>query len=119
MEAGMDRREFSRLVAGTAASALVNGSAFAFETTASTDIAPIDPKASDLYKRSFVLDCNSSPPGSDTLPLAQSDLDMARNCGVSVVKLSLGGINSNFNDTIKQIADVHQLIEVHPAYFMQ
>jgi membrane dipeptidase len=114
----MNRREFSVLMAGTAAATLMRSSIFAQETASNTP--SISPAATELYRRSFILDCNSAPPLDDgKLPLPQSDLDLARNSGVNVVKLSLGGINEDFAATVEEIALVQRMIEVHPAYFMQ
>jgi membrane dipeptidase len=42
---------------------------------------------------------------------------MVRDSGVDVVKWSLGG--ADFAETVKDIAYVQQMIEVHSAYFMQ
>jgi membrane dipeptidase len=81
--------------------------------------AGVSAAARDLYARALVLDCNSSPPFADRLPLAQADLDLARGSGINVIKLSLGGINSDFARTVGQIAQVQQLIETHPDYFTQ
>jgi membrane dipeptidase len=107
----MNRREFSAaLGAAAAASALAQ--------SVSTD-NKISPAAHALYTRALILDANCAPPLEDSLPLPQADLDMARASGVNVLKLSLGGINSNFADTIAELAQMQQLIEVHPAYFMQ
>ena len=73
-----------------------------------------------MYSRALILDCNSGPPWEDNAPpLPQSDLDLVRNSGVNVVKLSLGGINEDFAATVAEIAGVQQLIELQPAYFMQ
>jgi hypothetical protein len=47
--------------------------------------------ARSLYARSLILDCNSSPPLPERLPLSQADLDLARGSGIAVIKLSLGG----------------------------
>ena len=112
----MHRREFSRIMAGTIAAAALRPSSFA----ESVDSAPApSARATDLYRRSLILDCNSAPPDFDNLPVPQATLDMARNSGVNVVKLSLGGINADFEQTIAEIGYFSQLIEVHPAYFMQ
>ncbi len=51
--------------------------------------------------------------------MPQSDLDMVRDSGLDVVKWSIGGINADFAETVKDIAYVQQMIEVHPAYFTQ
>ncbi len=111
----MNRREFSQTLAGVAGTVGLAG--WARPTAAAP--AGVSAEAHALYERAFILDCNSGPPGADHLPLPQSALDMARVSGIDVIKLSLGGINSDFAATIDEIATVQQLIEVHPEYFMQ
>jgi membrane dipeptidase len=113
----MNRREFSSIMAGAAGSALLGSKLFA--QGSSGDVA-VSPEAAELYRRALVLDCNSAPPGlTGELQIAQADLDMARGCGVSVIKCSLGGINSDFAATVEEIAFFQRMIEVHPAYFLQ
>jgi len=112
----MNRREFSMLMAGAAASTLVPSVLLADE---SANHPAISSAAADLYARALVLDANCAPPLEDKLPLPQSDLDLARNSGVNVLKLTLGGINQDFAATVSDIAFIQQLIEIHPAYFMQ
>ena len=113
----MNRREFSALVAGASITALLRSVVVAEQSERD---AAVSPAAAELYRRALVLDCNSGPPGDPTkLPLPQSDLDMARNCGVNIVKLSLGGINADFAATVEEIALLDRLMEVHPSYFMQ
>lgn len=113
----MNRRDFSVLIASAAASTLVPTSLFAEEPASNSAISPA---AKELYSRALILDCNSGPPWEDNAPpLPQSDLDLVRNSGVNVVKLSLGGINEDFAATVAEIAGVQQLIELQPAYFMQ
>ena len=108
----MDRRQFSISLALTAALAPLAGRA------ASEDPA-VSPQARALYQRSLVLDCNSAPPTRDSLPLPAADLELVRGSGVTALKWSLGGINSNFADTMGEISQVQQLVEVHPDYFLQ
>lgn len=113
----MNRREFSLLMTSTAASTLIPTSLFPGEAASTSAISPA---AKDLYARALILDCNSGPPWEDNAPpLPQSDLDLVRNSGVNVVKLSLGGINEDFVATVAEIAGIRQLIELQPAYFMQ
>ncbi|MBS0578837.1 MAG: membrane dipeptidase [Proteobacteria bacterium] len=76
-------------------------------------------RARALYNEALVLDCNSGPPMSDSLPLSAADLELVRGSGVTALKWSLGGINSGFRDTVAEIALVQRLIEVHPDYFLQ
>lgn len=77
--------------------------------------------AAGLYRRALVLDCNLAPgPGlGDTLPLAQTDIDLIRSAGLTAIKSSIGGFNNGFEDTLAEIAFYQQLIEVHPDLFMQ
>ena len=110
----MNRREFSGSLL------LASGAWFAPGATLAEPVpAKVSPQAQALYRRALILDCNSAPPLPERLPMAQADLDLVRNSGVNVVKLSLGGINANFADTVTEIAQVLRLIEVHPQYFTQ
>jgi membrane dipeptidase len=114
----MNRREFSWIVAGAAVSAALPPSLLAQQP--SSNNFSVSVPAAELYRRALVLDCNSGPPWEEGhLPLPQADLDVVRNSGIDVVKWSIGGINADFAETVKQIAYIHQMIEVHPAYFMQ
>lgn len=110
----MNRREFSSLMVSAAAGMLLRSATFAQETNG------LSQAAADLYQRALVLDCNSGPAGSTgDLPIAQSALDMMRSSGVSVIKLTMGGINSGFSDTVEEIAYFQRMIEVHPSHFLQ
>jgi len=111
----MNRREFSAVLGGAAVAAAFSPLASA----AAGDTGGVSDQARELYARALILDCNSAPPLADQLPLPQADLDLARGSGVNVVKLSLGGINSDFAHTVSEIGSVQQLIEVHPDYFTQ
>ena len=112
----MNRRE----VAGTLAGAALLGGLQPFVRASGApgaDAAAVSDGARSLYNRSLTLDCNSSPPLPDRLPMSQSDLDLVRGSGIDVIKLSLGGINDDFAHTVGTIAQVQQLIEVHGDYF--
>jgi membrane dipeptidase len=77
-------------------------------------------QAAELYNRALILDCNSGPPfQGGSLPLPQSDLDIVRESGINVVKWTLGGINADFAEAVKEIALVNQMIEAHPSSFTQ
>ena len=110
----MNRREFSALLGGAVVSAVAAPTAGAAEF--GTGISGL---ARQLYSRALILDANSGPPFEGHLPLPQSDLDLVRASGINVIKLSLGSINSDFAVTVGEIAQVQQLIEVHPGYFTQ
>jgi membrane dipeptidase len=81
------------------------------------DALGVEDAAHSLYARALVLDCNSAPPLPERLPLSQADLDLVRGSGIDVIKLSLGGIKDDFAQTVASIAQVQQLIELHPDYF--
>ena len=103
------------LLAGAAASALVPASILAEES-----ITGISSEAKAVYARSLVLDANCAPPLNDgNLPFPQSQLDLARNSGVNVVKLTMGGDNSDFVETVDFLAFVQRMCEAYPDYFMQ
>ena len=110
----MDRREFVVLTTGAAAATLLPSFAFTQDTNV------VSAAAAELYKRALVLDCNCGPAGiTGDLPLPQAALDMNRGSGVNVIKLTLGGINSSFAETVEEIAYFQRMVEVHPAYFLQ
>jgi membrane dipeptidase len=108
----MDRRQFSISLALSAALAPLTG-------RAASELPLVTDRARALYQRALVLDCNSAPPTQEKLPLPAADLQLVRGSGVTALKWSLGGINSNFADTVGEIAQVQQLIEVHPDHFLQ
>jgi membrane dipeptidase len=107
----MDRREFSISLLLAATLAPVSGRA--------AQSATVSERARALYQRSLVLDCNSAPPMQDVLPLPAADLALVRASGVTALKWSLGGINSNFEDTVTEIAQIQHLVETHPDHFLQ
>jgi membrane dipeptidase len=114
----MNRREFSSILGGTVAASLLPSPVRSQQST--NDVSTVSDPAAQLYRFALVLDCNSGPPWEGgQLPLPQVDLDMVRNCGVDVVKWPIGGINADFAETVKQIAYIDRMIEVHPANFMQ
>jgi membrane dipeptidase len=116
----VNRREFSVVAAAAAGMALASGAGAAAAQPREGQVeAAVSEQARRLYQRSLILDANSAPPLGERLPLPQADLDLVRGSGLSVIKLSLGSINSDFARTVAEIAQVEQLIEVHPAYFTQ
>src|SRR5436309_11196790 len=83
------------------------------------DYAPVSPQAHALYERAVVFDANSGPPGQETFPLPEAMLALSRDSGVTATKTTMGGINSNFQDTVDEIAWYMRAIEAHPDVFMQ
>jgi membrane dipeptidase len=108
----VNRREFSLQLAAAAAGAALAPHARAQEPA-------VGARARQLYHDALILDCNASPPWEGELPLPQSELDLSRASGVNVIKLSLGGINSDFEHTVAEIAQAQRCFEVHPTYFTQ
>ncbi len=114
----MNRREFSCIVAGAAASTILPSTVLA--QLSGSKGSSISESAAELYRRAVILDCNSFPPYEEgRLPLPQADLDLVRESGISVIKASVGGSRDDFAETVKGIAYVLRSIEVHPTYFMQ
>jgi len=111
----MNRRGFSAALGSAAAAGILAP----WMRAAAAGPAGVSAQAKALYGRALILDCNSSPPLEEHLPLPQADLDLVRSSGIDVIKLTLGGINSDFARTVADIAQVQQLIEVHPDYFTQ
>ncbi|HEX4388566.1 MAG TPA: membrane dipeptidase [Steroidobacteraceae bacterium] len=107
----MRRREFAALAGAAALGAALPRAAAAAEE--------VSARARELYQRALILDCNSAPPFNGDDPLSQSDLDLVRASGVDVVKMTLGGINEDFDATVGEIGQVLRLIERYPAYFSQ
>src|SRR5579863_576789 len=123
----MNRREFSRGLAGAATAATLSRLAGAQLPPPAPAPAPapalrepsgVSARARALYHSALILDCNSSPP-EGRLPLPQADLDAVRGSGINVIKYSLGGINDDFPTTVAAIGQVQRLIETYPAYFTQ
>jgi membrane dipeptidase len=112
------RREFAGILGGAAVLGALRAAAPAVAAAAGEAVG-VSEAAHSLYVRCLILDCNSSPPLPERLPLPQHDLDLVRGSGIDVIKLTLGGINDDFAHTVASIAQVQQLIEVHPDYFTQ
>jgi membrane dipeptidase len=112
----VNRREFAQAAFAGALFAAATREPRAATTTVRAP-AQVSEAARRLYASALILDCNSSPPLPERLPLSQADLDLVRTSGIDVIKLSLGGINGDFAHTVAEIAGVQRLIEAHPDYF--
>jgi membrane dipeptidase len=82
------------------------------------DYKPVSPEAAALYERAIVFDANSGPAGQEEFPWPGQLLDLSRKSGVTAVKLSNGGLNSNFQDTVEELAFMQRLYDEHPDVFM-
>jgi membrane dipeptidase len=110
----MDRREF---VLGSASLvALAAGGRFA-QAAAPAD--GIGRAARALHQRSIVIDGNLGPPGFDGNVAPPQVVAMLRETGVTAVKTTMGGFNSPFEDTVREIASYQAAIEANPGVFMQ
>ena len=79
----------------------------------------VSPEAHALYQKAMVFDANLAPPISDKLPFPPEMIAMVRDSGVNAVKTSLAGTDSNFEDTVAEIAFVQRMIEYYPDVFLQ
>ena len=79
----------------------------------------VSPEAHALYQKAMVFDANLAPPISDKLPFPPEMIAMVRDSGVNAVKTSLAGTDSNFEDTVAEIAFVQRMIEFYPDVFLQ
>lgn len=108
----MDRRQ---LLLSTGALAL----------TAAAPLPPVDSDsgissaARALYRRAIVFDANCGPPLQEKFPFPKDMLDVVRGSGVTAVKTSLAGTDSNFEDTMAEIAFFQRVIEQYPDVFLQ
>jgi membrane dipeptidase len=79
----------------------------------------VSAEARALYARSIVFDANCGPPLQETFPFPKAMLDVPRGSGVTGVKTSLGGTDSNFADTVGEIAFFQRAIEEYRDVFLQ
>jgi membrane dipeptidase len=107
----MNRRE---LLLSTGALALASTT-----SALAADGGGVSARARALYEKAIVFDANCSPPAQDKFPFPQAMLDTVRNSGVTAVKTSLAGTDSNFADTVEEIAFFQRIVEAHPDVFLQ
>jgi len=79
----------------------------------------ISPVAQALYQRAIMFDANLSPPFEDTFPLSKDAAEMVRTSGVTAAKTSFAGTDSNFEDTVAELAFVQRTIEGNPDLYIQ
>jgi membrane dipeptidase len=111
--AHVNRRD---VLLSTAALAL---SATAAPLRAEDSDAGVSAKARTLYEKAIVFDANCGPPLQEKFPFPKDMLDVVRNSGVTAVKTSLAGTDSNFEDTMSEIAFYQRVIEEYPDVFLQ
>jgi membrane dipeptidase len=83
--------------------------------------------ARTLHRRAIVLDANLgpptwydvSPPGWAEAQVTSDTVDTVRSSGLTAIKLTIGGFNAPFEETVAEIAAVQRLIEGRPDLFTQ
>ncbi|HEV8332978.1 MAG TPA: membrane dipeptidase [Steroidobacteraceae bacterium] len=83
--------------------------------------------ARELHRRAIVLDCNLAPPawytvtppGWDPEQVTAASVEAVRRSGLTVMKLTLGGFNAPFEETLAEVGAVQRLIEGRPDVFTQ
>jgi membrane dipeptidase len=117
----MNRRDFTLGTASVVAVAAYGGGASAAESE------PISRAARALHRRAVVLDANLAPPtwyefappGWDEAQVSSETVDTVRGSGLTAIKLSIGGFNASFEETVAEIAAVQRLIEGRGDMFTQ
>jgi Zn-dependent dipeptidase, microsomal dipeptidase homolog len=119
----MNRRDFTFDTASVLALvALGVGNARAAESEATIGRA-----ARALHRRAIVLDANLAPPawynfappGWDPEQVTAETVKTVHESGLATIKLTLGGFNAPFEETLAEIAAVQRLIEARPDVFTQ
>jgi membrane dipeptidase len=119
----MNRRDFGVAAAALAAVAAFGGS----EAKAAESEPAISNAARALHRRAIVLDANlappagydTSPPGWDDSQVTSDTVNALHTAGLTAIKLTIGGFNAPFEDTVAEIAAVQRLIEGRPDLFTQ
>jgi len=119
----VNRRDFTFAAASVAAAA-----AFGSGDAKAEEPAPaISREARALHRRAIVLDANLGPPawydfkppGWDDAQVTPDTVASVRRSGLTAMKLTVGGFNASFEDTLAEIAAVQRLIEGRSDLFMQ
>ena len=107
------RRDFTKsLASAVVLSTLKTDLAWPF------DLPKVSAKAADLYRSSFILDCNAV--ASIGYQLANSErLKAVRDSGITVLKSTLGGATGTFEETMRSIAFSDELMEGRPDVFLK
>jgi membrane dipeptidase len=122
VHAVMNRRDFTLSAASLVWAAALGGSARADETDPT-----ISDEARELHRRAIVLDANLAPPtwydfappGWDDAQVSSDTVDTVHRSGLTAMKLTIGGFNAPFEETVAEIAAVQRLIEGRGDVFTQ
>src|ERR1700722_20006556 len=89
-------------------------------TAATATPASVSKEAAELYRRAFVLDCNTlAGLNYEDFKKSPEDQGKFRSSGVNVVKVTLGGAAGNFEEAVKAIAAANELMEKAPDFFLK
>lgn len=110
------RRDFTKSLAGAVVLSTLKP-----EAIWQSEVAQVSVKAADLYRSSFVLDCNAiaSIGYQLTSPDQEKRLKAVRDSGITVIKSTLGGATNTFDETNADIAAADQLMAKQPDVFLK
>jgi len=109
------RREFTKSLAGAVALSTLKT-----ELVWPLDLPEVSARAADLYRSSFVLDCNAIASIGYQLAGSQQEqlLKAVRESGVTVLKSTLGGATGTFDETMDDIAAADELMKKRSEVFL-
>jgi len=110
------RRDFAKSLAGAVVlSGLKTELVWPFESQ------NVSAKAADLYRSSFVLDCNALASIGYQLTGSPQDklLKAVRDSGITVLKSTLGQATGTFDETIADIGKADELMEKRPDVLLK
>jgi membrane dipeptidase len=110
------RRDFTKSLAGA-----VVISTLKTELVWPFDVPKVSAKAADLYRSSFVLDCNALASIGYQLTGDQQEklLKAVRESGINVFKSTLGGATGTFDETLADIVAADELMEKRSDLFLK
>jgi membrane dipeptidase len=76
------------------------------------------PQAADLYRKAFVLDCNTIASIGYQIDGPEA-IKAVRESGVTALKSTLGGANGSFEDAVADVAAAERLMETAPDLFLK
>jgi|ERR1043165_3038578 membrane dipeptidase len=85
------------------------------------DVPKVSAKAAELYRSSFVLDCNAlaSIGYQLTGPDQEKSLKAVRESGITVIKSTLGQATGTFDETLADIAKADELMQKRSDLFLK
>ena len=119
----MKRRDFT-----LGAASVIAVAAFGGGNARATELEPtISRAARALHRRAIVLDANLAPPawynfappGWDDAQVSTDTVEAVRRSGLTAMKLTVGGFDAPFENTVAEIAAVQRLIEARGDMFTQ